>query len=75
MKTPSYNVIKNGIVVVAATIAGAAGYKIGTSGFEKAVPAAAEKIRIGRAFVKLVAPSSEEDEEEDDFFDDDDDED
>ena len=72
MKGPSYNMIKNGVVVVAATIAGVAGYKVGTSGFEKAVPAAAEKIRIGRAFVKLVTPSSEEDDDED-YYDEDDD--
>ena len=72
MKTPSYSMIKNGVVVFAATIAGVAGYKIGTTGFEKAVPAAADKIRIGRAFVKLVGPSSEEDEDDDDFYDDDD---
>ena len=74
MKTPNYSMIKNGVVVVAATIAGVAGYKIGTAGFEKAVPAAAEKIRIGRAFVKLVGPSSEEDEDDDDYYDDEDDE-
>ena len=75
MKGPSYNMIKNGVVVVAATIAGVAGYKVGTSGFEKAVPAAAEKIRIGRAFVKLVGPSSEEDDDDDDdYYDEDDDE-
>ena len=71
MTTSKYNVIKNAVVVFAATVAGAAGYKIGTAGFEKAVPAAVEKIRIGRAFVKLVGPSSEEDDDED-FYDDDD---
>lgn len=73
MMKPSYNMIKNGIVIAAATIAGVTGYKVGTSGFEKAVPAAVEKIRIGRAFVKLVSPSSEEDEDDDDFDDDDED--
>ena len=74
MKGPSYSMIKNGVVVAAATIAGAVGYKIGAAGFEKAVPAAAEKIRIGRAFVKLVGPSSEEDDDDDDYYDEDDEE-
>ena len=73
MKESSYQKNKNGVVVAAATIAGAVGYKIGAAGFEKPVPAAAETIRIGRAFVKLVTPSSEDD-DDDGYYDDEDDE-
>lgn len=63
MKNFNGTIIKNGLIIFAASYAAIKGFKEGCKEFERLVPEVVDKIAVGRAVAETLVSNEEEEEE------------